>query len=109
MTLVNDDQIEESGAEFFEQFLSFFRTGDGLIKPEINLVRGVDAALVVGAFFEREGEINFAAVRPFDGFGAGAELGHPATKRAKVVDHRLVNQNVAVGQKQDALFLPGFP
>ena len=109
MTLINDDQIKESRAEFFEQFLSLFRAGDGLIKPEINLVSGVDATLVVGAFFEREGEINIGAVGPFDSFGVGAELCHRAAKRAKVVDHCLVNQNIAVGQKQDALFLPSLP
>ena len=40
---------------------------------------------------------------------AGAELGHGGAEGAEVVDHGLVDQHVAVGQKQDAFLLPGFP
>ena len=109
MTFVNDDEVKETGAEFLEQFLPLFRAGDGLIEAEINFVCGVDAAPAVGAFVERQRDVNFGAVSAFDGFGAGAELGHCAAKWTEVVDHRLVNQNVAVGQKQDALFLPRLP
>jgi hypothetical protein len=36
-------------------------------------------------------------------FGVGAELGHGALEGAEVVDHGLVDQDVAVGQEQDAL------
>ena len=43
MTFVDDDEIEEVGREFAEEFLAFLRAGDGLIEAEINLVGGVDA------------------------------------------------------------------
>ncbi len=44
-----------------------------------------------------------------DGLGAGAELGHGRTEGAEVVDHGLVDQDVAVGQEQDAFLAPGLP
>ena len=40
---------------------------------------------------------------------AGAELGHRRAERAEVVDHRLVDQHVAVGQEQDALLAARLP
>ena len=49
------------------------------------------------------------AVVALDGLGAGAELGHRRAEGAEVVDHGLVDQDVAVGQEQDALLLaPAF-
>jgi hypothetical protein len=42
-------------------------------------------------------------------FGIGAELGHRALERAEVVDHGLVDQDVAVGQEQDALLGAALP
>ena len=44
-----------------------------------------------------------------DGLGVGAELGHRRAKGAEIVDHGLVDQDVAVGQKQDALLAAGLP
>jgi hypothetical protein len=55
------------------------------------------------------GQFDTAAVGALDGFGAGAELGHGGAKRSEVIDHRLVDQNVAVGQKQNALLLTDLP
>src|SRR5262245_50710455 len=104
VTLIDDDQIEKAGGELPEQLLPLFRAGDGLIQPQINFVRRVDAALVDGG-----GDVHATAVIAFDSFGSSAELGHSRTERAEVVNHRLVNQHIAVGQKQDALLLPGFP
>ena len=37
------------------------------------------------------------------------ELGHGRAERAEVVDHRLVDQDVAVGEEQDALLAAGLP
>ena len=42
-------------------------------------------------------------------FTLGAELGHRAFEGAKVVDHGLVDQDVAISQKQNALFCAAFP
>ena len=39
----------------------------------------------------------------------GAQFGHGALERAEVVDHGLVDEDVAVGQKQDAFFSPALP
>ena len=47
MTLIDDDQIEEPGRELTEQLLPFLRPGDRLIEAEIDLVRRVDATLLV--------------------------------------------------------------
>ena len=49
------------------------------------------------------GQIDVAAVGAFDGLGAGRELRHRRAEGAEVVDHGLVDQDVAVGQEQDAL------
>ena len=105
VALVNDDQIEEAGRELPEQLLALLRPGDGLVKAEIDLVGGVDAALLV----EGGGEFDFGAVFALDGFRAGAELRHRRAEGPEVVDHRLVNQDVAVGEKQDALLAAGLP
>ena len=44
-----------------------------------------------------------------DGLGAGAELGHGRAEGTEVVDHGLVDQHVAVGQKEDAFLPAGLP
>jgi len=44
-----------------------------------------------------------------DALGVGTELGHGALEGPEVVDHGLVDQDVAVGQKQDALFSLALP
>ena len=105
MALVDDDQVEEAGRELAEKLLAFLRAGDGLVEPEIDLVGGVDAALLV----ERRGEFDFGAVLALDGLGAGAELGHGRAEGAEVVDHGLVDQDIAVGKEQDALLAAGLP
>ena len=109
MTFVNNDQIKEARAEFFKNFLAFLWTGDGLVQPQVNLIRGVDAAFVVGAPIHSQRQLNLAPVCTFYGFGIDTELGHGAAKRAKVIDHGLVNQDVAVGEKQNTLLLPRLP
>ena len=47
MALVNNDEVEKAGREVAEKFLAFLRTRKGLVEAEVNLVRGVNAALLV--------------------------------------------------------------
>ena len=54
-------------------------------------------------------KLDFGAVVALDGLGAGAELCHRRAERAEVVDHRLVDQHVAVGEEEDALLAAGLP
>ena len=105
MALVDDDEVEECGREFPEDLLAFFRPGDRLIEPEVNLVSGVDAALAV----DGGGQLLRRTVLAFDGLGFRRELGHRRAKWPEVVDHGLVDQHVAVGQKQDALLAARLP
>ena len=77
-----------------------------MVEAEVNFVSGLDAA---GFAFDRCGDLGLGAVVALDGLGFRAELGHRCAERAEVVDHRLVDQDVAVGEKEDAFFRPGFP
>ena len=103
VALVDHDEVEEVGRELAEELLVLFGAGDGLIEAEIDLVGGVDAALLV------DGGANRRAVFTFDGSGVGRELGHGRAKGPEVVDHRLIDQDVAVGQEQDALLAARLP
>ena len=47
VALVDDDEVEEVGGQLLEQLLAILRTGDGLVEPEVDLVRRVDAPLLV--------------------------------------------------------------
>ena len=105
VALVDDDQVEEAGRELAEELLALLRAGDGLVEAEIDLVGGVDAALLV----ERRGEFDLGAVVALDGLRAGAELRHRRAEGAEVVDHRLVDEDVAVGEEEDALLAAGLP
>ena len=57
----------------------------------------------------RGGEIDPRAVVALDGLRTGAELRHRRAERAEIVDHRLVDEDVAVGKEEDALFAAGLP
>ena len=57
----------------------------------------------------RSRQIDFGAVVALDRLGAGAELRHRRAERPEVVDHRLVDEDVAVGEEQDALLAAGLP
>ena len=105
MTLVNDDQIKEAGREFPEELLAFLRAGDGLIKAQINFVGRVDAAL----FVERRREFDLGAVFALDGLRARAELGHCRAEGTEIIHHRLIDEDVAVGKKEDAFLAAGLP
>ena len=105
MALIDDDQVEKAGRELAVELLPLLRAGDGLVQAQVDLVCGVDAALLV----EGRGEFDLRAVFALDGLGAGAELGHRGAEGAEVVDHGLVDQDVAVGEEQDALLAAGLP
>src|ERR1017187_2413553 len=95
VALVDNDKVEETRGELAKEFLAVLGARDGLIEAEVNLVGGIDAALLV----EREGEFLLRAVGALDGLRVGAELGHGGAEGAEVVDHGLIDQDVAVGQK----------
>ena len=99
VALVDHDQVEEARRELAEQLLPFLRAGDRLIEAEIDFVGGIDPPPGV----ERGGDIDAGAVVALDGLRLGGELGHRAAERAEVVDHRLVDQHVAVGEVEHAL------
>ena len=105
MALVNDDQVKKAGREFPVDLLALLRPRDGLIKPQIDLVGGVDATL----FVERRGEFDLGAVFPLDGLGPRAELCHRRAERPEIIHHCLIYKDVAVGKEEDAFLAPGFP
>ena len=83
VTLINYDKVKEIRGELFVDILLFFVSGNRLVQRQVNLKRLVDLAL--------------------------ADLGHRRTERLEVVVFGLINENVAVGQKQDAFLLSRLP
>src|SRR5690606_4003585 len=63
VALVDDDEIEEAGRELAVELLAVLGAGDRLVETEVDLVRSVDAALLVQGGNESRG---LAAV-PLDG------------------------------------------
>jgi len=105
VALVYDDEVEEARGELAEQLLALLGAGDGLVEAEIDLVGGVDPALAV----QRSWEVDRLAVGALNGLRLCAELGHGRAERPEIVDHGLVDEDVAVGQEQDALAGAGLP
>ena len=103
MTLVDHDEVEEVGGQLAEDLLALRGSGDCLIQTEVDLVRGVDApgTPARGA----RARFRFGFDRP----DSGRQFGHDRTERAKVVDHGLIDQHVAVGQEEDAFLATGSP
>ena len=58
---------------------------------------------------EGGGEGYFGAVFAFEGFRVRGELGHFPGEGAEVVDHGLVDEDITVGEEEDAFFASGFP
>ena len=83
MALVDDDQVEEVGRELLVDVAGLLGAGDGLVEGEVDLVGLVDLSLL--------------------------DLGHRRAERLEVVRLGLVDQDVAVGEEQDALLDPGLP
>ena len=106
MALVDHDHIEEVGGQFLEKFLSLFGACDRLVEAEIDLVGGVDTACLA---IYCGGELDLGAVFALDSLGIDAEFGHGLPEGAEVVDHGLIDQDIAVGEEEDALFAACFP
>ena len=76
VTLVHDDQVEEVGRKLAIDILPFLRPRDSLVEGEVNFVGFVHLAL--------------------------DDFGHFVAEEAEIVGHRLVDQDVPVGQVEDA-------
>ena len=63
VTLIDDDEVEETRRKLPEKFLTFLWAGNGLVKTKVDLVGSVDTALLV----ERGREFKFGAVLALDG------------------------------------------
>lgn len=103
VAFVDDDEVEEARRELAKQLLVLLRSRDGLVEAEIDLVGRVDAALLV----EPERKVDRCPVLPLDGLGLHRQLRHLAREGPEVVDHRLVDENVAIGQEEDAFLATG--
>ena len=90
MALIDDDQVEEVRRIFPVQTRSPFVAGDGLVDREINVAAMADLAIL--------------------------DLEPRVAEGRKGLGHRIVNENIAVGEEQDfgfaevaALVPPGRP
>jgi hypothetical protein len=79
-------------------------TGEGLVKAEVDLER-----VLIRRFLSIAEVISRRAIGSLDGLGVGRELRHGADERPEVVHHRLVDQDVAVGEEQDPLLRARLP
>ena len=55
------------------------------------------------------GSLEIGAILALDRFCPSAELGHRRAERPKIIHHRLINQDIAVGEEEDALFASRLP
>ena len=110
MAFVDDDEVEEVGAELLVDILFFLCAADGLVEREVDFVGLVDA---LGGFVDAERQFVGDGLpgfgNPFDAFLVDAQLGHCALEGLEVVDHRLVDEDVAVGEEEDAAVGVRFP
>lgn len=106
MAFVDHDEIEEFRREFPEELLGFLRTRDGLIEPKIDLVRRVDPPMFL---VHGSRQVNQIPVFTLDGLGTRAELGHGLPKGTKVIDHGLIDQDIAISEVEDAFLALGLP
>ena len=83
VALVDDDQVEEVGRELLVDVAGLLGAGDGLVEGEVDFVGLVDLSLL--------------------------DLGHRRAERLEVVGLGLVDEDVAVGEEQDALLDAGLP
>jgi nucleotidyltransferase AbiEii toxin of type IV toxin-antitoxin system len=88
------------------KFLVAFKRGEPDWKLlEIYFVCGVDAAL----FVERGRKFDFGTVLSLDGLRSRAQLGHRSSKRPEIVNHCLIDEDVAVSKEQDAFLAARLP
>ncbi len=83
MAFVDHDEIKEVGGELFVDVLGFFGACDCLVEGEIDFVGFIDLA-----------------------FG---DFGHGRAEGGEVVLFGLIDEDVAIGEKQDPFFGAGFP
>ena len=83
VALVDDDEVEEVGRELLVDVAGLLGAGDGLVEREVDLVGLVDLAVL--------------------------DLGHRRAERLEVVRLGLVDEDVAVGEEEDALLDAGLP
>ena len=83
VTLVHEDEIEEVRRKLLVDVLLLLGARDGLVEAEVNLERFVH--------------------------GAVRDLGHRRAERFEIVGLRLVSQDVAIHEEEDALFRPRLP
>ncbi len=105
VAFVDHNEIEEVWRELFVDVLDVLVARHRLIQRQVDLIRLVDVSLLVHSEFDGF----FCSVRKFDGFAFGAQLGHRAFEWSKVIDHRLIDQDVAISKEQDSFFRTGFP
>ena len=104
MAFVDDDEVEEIRRELLVDIPLFLDAGYRLVQRQVDLVALVD---LLGHRADRQ--IKFLdpdltlSIDPLDALGVRAELRHGTLERAEVVDHGLVDQDVAVGQEKDPL------
>ena len=90
MALVDDDEVEEVAGELVVDRLVLLVAHDRLVEREVDLVGLVDPAAA-----------------PVDELAG--ELRHRLAERLEVVDDRLVDEDVAVGEEQHPLGLAALP
>ena len=83
MAFVDDDQVEEIGRKLFEDVVGLLGTSDGLVEGKVNLVGLVDRAV--------------------------RDLGHRAAEGFEVIRARLIDEDVAVGEEENAFLHARFP
>ena len=105
VTLIDDDEVEEAGRELTEELLPLLRAGERLIQAEVDFVRGVDPPLLVDGRRDR----GCRSIFGLDCLRARAQLRHRPLERTEVVDHRLVDEDVAVRQVEDPLLASRLP
>jgi len=83
VALVDDDQVKKVRAKLLVNISFFFGAGHRLIKRQVDLVGFIGLTFL--------------------------DFGHGRAERLEVVGHGLIDQNVAVGEKQDASRCLGLP
>ena len=108
MTLVDDDQVEEIGRELAD-VVFILGTSNCLVRGQADLVT-ID---LLGSLVDSQAPASSVLTLPAASTRStrlAFRLSSRSTlERAEVIDHGLVDQDVAIGQEQDALLGTAFP
>ncbi len=96
VALIDNNEVEEVRGKLLVDLLFLLGTGDRLIEAKVDFVCGLDTA---GLTLDGGGDLPLGAIRALDGFGFSAEFCHRRAERAEVVHHRLVDQDIPVGEE----------